>query len=106
MPFENLADIDSKEMVPGFHGKFIHTDNLTFSHWDIEAGAILPEHTHPHEQITMVIEGKLELSLDGETRVLTPGQVAVILGDVPHTGQALTSCRVVDIFYPSRDDYR
>jgi quercetin dioxygenase-like cupin family protein len=106
MAFTHWADLTAREMVPGFHGKFVHTDNLTVSRWRIEAGATLPEHAHPHEQITMVLEGQLELTVGGETRVLEPGAVAVIPGHVRHRGQALTVCHVIDVFYPARDDYR
>lgn len=54
----------------------------------------------------MVIEGQLEMTLAGETRVVEAGMAAVIPGDVPHAGRALTACRAIDVFYPARDDYR
>lgn len=106
MPFHTLTDLDPREIIAGFHGRFVHTENLTFSYWEIEDGATLPEHAHPHEQITILIEGRLEMTLDGVTQVLEPGQIAVIPGETPHAAQALMPCRVVDVFYPVRDDYR
>ncbi len=106
MPFTHLDDIPARTIVPGFHGKFIHTDHLTTSFWTVEEGAVLPEHAHPHEQITSVLEGTFELTVGGETRIVTPGDVAVIPGGVTHAGRAITPCRMLDIFYPARDDYR
>ena len=106
MPFTSLDALPSREIVPGFHGKFAHTDHLTFAHWSIEAGSVLPEHAHPHEQITCVLEGRLEMTVGGETRVLEAGMVAAIAAGVTHSGRALTACRVVDAFSPARDDYR
>ena len=106
MPFTSLDALPSREIVPGFHGKFVHTDHLTFAHWMIDAGTILKEHAHPHEQITCVLEGRLEMTVGGETRVLEAGMVAAIPGGVTHSGRALTACRVVDAFSPARDDYR
>ncbi|MBN2304733.1 MAG: GNAT family N-acetyltransferase [Anaerolineae bacterium] len=106
MPFQNLNEIESREVVPGIHGKFAHTDHMTVGHFRIEKGAILPEHAHPHEQITNMIEGQLEMTVGGETLVLTPGQVAVIPSNVTHSARALTECRVIDVFQPAREDYK
>ncbi|WP_119067118.1 cupin domain-containing protein [Aggregatilinea lenta] len=106
MPFGKLSDQKAREIVPGFYGKFVHTDRMTVSYWTIDAGALLPEHRHPHEQITTVIEGQLELTVAGETQVLGPLEIAVIPGDTVHAGRAVTDCLVIDVFQPARDDYR
>lgn len=106
MAFQDLDSIEAREIIPGFHGKFIHTDNLTIAHWEIEAEAALPSHAHPHEQTTMVTEGTFELTVDGDTRIVEAGMFAVIPGNVTHAGRAITSCRIIDVFHPARDDYR
>jgi quercetin dioxygenase-like cupin family protein len=106
MSFENFANLESREIVPGYHGRFVHTDRMTLSYWEVEDGAVMPEHAHPHEQMSSVIEGRFELRVGDETRVMEPGMVAVIPGDVPHAGRALTPCRIIDVFHPARDDYR
>ena len=106
MTFLNLGDIPEREIVPGYKAKFVHTDGMTLAFWEVEAGAALPEHSHPHEQIANVLEGEFELTVAGESRVLTPGQVAVIPGNIPHSGRAITNCRLLDAFQPARDDYR
>jgi len=77
MLVKNVDDIKGKEIVPGFHGKFIHSENMTVAYWDITAGSPLPEHTHHHEQVVNVIEGTLELTVEGETHVLRSGSVPV-----------------------------
>ncbi len=106
MAFVELSTINEKEIVPGFHGKFVHGDNVTTVFWRIEAGAELPEHAHPHEQVSVLTSGKFEMTLDGETRQLEEGTVAVIPSNVPHSGVAITDCTIMDVFYPVRDDYR
>jgi len=106
MPFQRLADLDPRLIMPGFQGRFIHTDRVTLAFWEIEAGAKLPEHAHPHQQIATVMEGRFELTVAGETRILEPGSAAIIPGHAPHSGQALTACRILDVFQPPRDDYR
>jgi quercetin dioxygenase-like cupin family protein len=106
MPFVNLDEIAAQEIIPGFHGRFVHTDQVTIAHFQIDEGATLPGHAHPHEQVTTVLEGQLEMTVGGETRVVSAGQCAVIPGGVTHSARALTACRVIDVFHPARDDYR
>jgi quercetin dioxygenase-like cupin family protein len=106
MSFIDLSQQEEKELVPGFHVKFVHTNNMTFAYWRIEAGATLPDHSHPHEQVVNLIEGELELNVGGEVRKLSPGQVVFIPPNVPHSGKAITSCRVIDVFHPVREDYK
>jgi len=53
-----------------------------------------------------VLEGTLELVVGGQTHRLDPGQTYVIPPDVPHSGRALSRCRVLDVFAPVREDYR
>jgi quercetin dioxygenase-like cupin family protein len=106
VPFLELEDLETREPMPDFKGKFVHSDHLSVADWSIEAGAPFPEHSHPHEQISIVVSGEFELTLDGETRILKPGVVAIIPGDVPHSGKALTACKVIDVFHPVREDYR
>ncbi len=107
MPFINLKDVPSKELLPGFAGRMIHTETMTLAYWDIKAGAVLPEHHHVHEQVAAhVISGELELTLEGETRVMKAGDVAVIPSNAVHSGRAVTDCQVLDVFSPVREDYR
>ena len=106
MILHNLDTIDAKEIVPGFHGKFIHSEKMTVAYWDITAGSPLPEHAHPHEQVVNVLKGTLALTVEGETQELTPGSVVVIPSNVPHSGKAVTDCKVIDVFCPVREDYQ
>ncbi len=106
MSFTQLDVIEPREILPGFWARMVHSDRLTVAFWEIEAGARLPAHSHPQEQVTAVLAGELEMTVGGATRVLGPGAVAVIPGQVEHSGRALSPCRVVDAFSPPRDDYR
>jgi quercetin dioxygenase-like cupin family protein len=106
MVFKNLDQIEEKEIVAGYRARFIHSDSITLAYWDVDPGAELPEHSHPHEQIANVLEGQFELTVAGEARVLEPGMVAVIPSQVPHSGKALTACSLLDVFHPVREDYR
>jgi quercetin dioxygenase-like cupin family protein len=102
----NLQQIESKEMVPGFHARFVHSPSMTFAYWDVEAGSSLPDHTHEHEQVLNLLEGRFEVTVDGEIQVLEAGSVVVLPSNVPHSGSAITDCRILDVFHPVREDYR
>ncbi len=95
----------SQEIIPGFSGRFVHTDNMTLVYWEVQPDSILPQHAHLHEQVTMITEGEFELSVNGETSVLVPGMVAVIPSMALHSARALTYCEITDVFYPLRTDY-
>jgi quercetin dioxygenase-like cupin family protein len=106
MDIQNLDGIVEKEIFPGCKGKFIHTGNITFAYWDILESALLPRHSHPNEQITHLVEGEYEFKVGDETRILRPGDVLVIPSNVEHSGRPLTRCKIIDVFYPAREDYK
>jgi quercetin dioxygenase-like cupin family protein len=101
-----VSEIPQREVFKGFKARFIHTENTTLAYWDVEAGSVLPMHSHFHEQFTTVIEGKFELTVGDATHVYEAGKVAVIPSNVVHGGKALTDCQLFDVFSPVREDYK
>ncbi|HQQ97602.1 MAG TPA: cupin domain-containing protein [Cyclobacteriaceae bacterium] len=101
-----LKDMKPREVFPGFSGRFIHTEHTTHAYWEIASGSALPIHHHIHEQIVHVLEGEFELVLDGVPHRLTPGTVLAIPTQVPHSGRAITPCKILDVFSPKREDYQ
>jgi len=106
MTFVNLEDVASRSPLPGATARFVHSGHMTCAYWRFEPDTSLPEHAHPHEQVTTILEGEFELTVDGETRCITPGDVAVIAPNAPHSGRAVTKCYILDVFHPVREDYR
>lgn len=101
-----LTDIETKEIIPGYHGKMIHAETMTLAFWEVEEGAAVPEHSHINEQIMHVLEGNFEFTVAGVTKVYKPGELAIIPSHVPHSGKALTPCRLMDVFSPVREAYK
>ena len=106
MPFITVSALPVREIVPGLRARLIHTDYQTHSWVEVDAGASFPEHQHPHEQIVTVLEGELELTVEGTTHRLLPGVVYVIPPQARHSGRGITACRLLDVFSPARDAYR
>ena len=106
MPVHHLASLPVRPLFPGFNARLVHTPLVTQSFVECEAGAAFPEHQHPHEQTVIVLEGALELYVNGETHRLTPGTVFAIPGNTPHAGKALVASRVLDVFAPPREDLK
>jgi len=104
--FIRVDDLDSREVFPGHRARFVHGDHMTIAYWSIDAGATVPEHAHPHEQIVNVIAGQYELTVAGKPLVLEAGMVAVVPGGVRHSGRAITDAVLLDAFHPVREDYR
>lgn len=104
-----MIDIDkikSVEMFAGFTAKFVHTENVSLGFWEVKKDSVLPMHSHLNEQVTQVIEGELELTIDGITAIYKAGFMVVIPSNIMHSGKAITDCKLFDIFYPSREDYK
>ncbi|SDT06895.1 Cupin domain-containing protein [Maribacter dokdonensis] len=102
----NLADIKPVEIMPGLHGKLVHSEHMSMAFWEVEKGAIVPEHAHMNEQIMYVMEGEFQFTLEGDTKIYHPGDIVIIAPHKKHSGIALTPCRLLDVFSPVREEYR
>lgn len=104
--FRRKETLKETEIVKGFHGRFVHTGKNTIGYVRIEQGATLPEHHHPHAQVTSIVQGEFEMTVGGITQICKAGDVVVIPGNVAHSARALTACYVIDVFEPERADYK
>ncbi len=102
----NLKNINSKEIMPGYHGKLVHAETMSIAYWNVEKNAQVPEHSHMHEQVMYVLEGEFEFTLEGETKTYYPGDIVIIAPHKKHSGKALTPCKLMDVFSPVREEYK
>jgi quercetin dioxygenase-like cupin family protein len=104
--FCDLENRETKEIVPGVRMRTFWGDRMLAAVVDLDPQAVVPQHSHPHEQAGTVLSGALELTIDGETRWLAPGDVYLIPGGVEHGAQTGdTPTRILDVFSPVREDY-
>jgi quercetin dioxygenase-like cupin family protein len=72
---------------------------------ELEAGSVMPEHRHPQEQVVHILEGRMQLIVNGTPHELVPGDSFYLASNVPHGVETIEKTRVVDTFSPPRDEY-
>jgi len=75
---------------------------MTFAHYDFVLGASIHEHFHPQEEVYEVIEGELEITIDGVADRVRPGLVGIVPPNTLHFVRAITNGKVIVIDYPLR----
>jgi len=106
MPFIDTNDLDVIERLPGWYGRYFHSPSMTFAHYDFKRGASIHEHFHPEEEVYEVIEGELEVTIDGVAQVAHSGLVAIVPANIRHSVKALTDGRAIIVDYPSRREFK
>jgi len=105
MPFVDTSNLRVIERLPGWHGRYFHSPSMTFAHYDFARGSSIHEHFHPQEEVYEVIEGELEVTIDGVTQIARAGTVAIVPSNVPHSVKALTDGRAIIVAYPLRHEF-
>jgi quercetin dioxygenase-like cupin family protein len=105
MPFIDIDSLKVTERLPGWNGRYFHSANMTFAHYDFKRGASIHEHFHPQEEVYEVIQGELEMTVDGTTQIARTGLVAIVPANARHSVKALTDGRAIIVDYPSRREF-
>jgi quercetin dioxygenase-like cupin family protein len=94
------------ELVKGVHLKtLVYGDQTLMTEVRFEKGAVIPPHSHPHEQTGYMVAGQLEFIVDGEHTPAKPGDSWNIAGNIEHGATALEESVVIEVFSPVREDY-
>ena len=104
--FTSIADRPGKTIFPGVHIHTVGGVQMMLSFVDLEPGSVVEEHSHSHEQVGMLLEGRATFFVGDEERVLEAGDMYCIPGGVKHRVVALDEgAKALDIFHPVREDY-
>jgi len=106
MTFVDTRELDVIERLPGWYGRYFHSPSMTFAHYEFRGGSSIHEHFHPQEEVWEVIEGEIEVTIDGVGQIARPGVVAIVPGNVRHSVKALTDGRAIIVDHPLRHDLR
>ncbi len=106
MPFIDINQVPALTVLPGCRLRTPYGQNIMLSYLEMDEGAVVPLHHHPHEQAGMLLKGRLELTIGEETRVVEAGSLFIIPPNTPHKAVAVGGpVLVLDVFSPPREDY-
>jgi quercetin dioxygenase-like cupin family protein len=104
MTFIDTSKLPMIERLPGWRGRYFDSANMTFAHYEFDAGASIHEHFHPQEEVYHIVEGELDLSIGGVTKRLGPGFVGVVPSNTPYSVKAISNGKVIIVDYPLREN--
>ena len=106
MPFIDISSVTPLEVLPGCRMRTPYGDNMMLSYLEMDENAVVPLHSHPHEQGGMLLKGRMELTIGDEVRVCEQGSMFIIPPNTPHKAVAIDGpATVLDVFSPVREDY-
>jgi quercetin dioxygenase-like cupin family protein len=103
MSFVDTRELPAREPLPGWEGRFFHSETMTFAYYAVKAGASIHAHSHPNEEVWHVIEGELEVTIGDETRIAGPGCAAVVPANTTHSVRARSDTSAIVVDHPRRE---
>jgi quercetin dioxygenase-like cupin family protein len=105
MKLYNWNSVDREQLNARVSRRAIHGAQLTIARLELQKYAVVPEHSHLNEQVSMVERGLLKFFYEGREQVVGAGEALLIPANVPHAVEALEDTTVVDVFAPPREDW-
>lgn len=104
--FAKNGDIPYTELGGGLRRKILSYDEKMMAvEVSFDEGAIGAMHSHPHSQISYVLSGRFEATVDGVTKIIERGDTYVTAPNAPHGVVCLEKGVLLDIFAPMREDF-
>ena len=95
-----------KEALPGIKLKtLVYGEKTLFTEFRMSAGAVLPRHSHIHEQTGYLAEGKMRLTIGTRLFDVEKGDSWCIPGNMEHSAEILIDSIAVEVFSPVREEY-
>lgn len=99
------SDLVPEQLNPLLTRQYVTGEKAMLSRIMLKKGCIVPEHSHPNEQISLIISGALEFVVSGVPVTVRAGEILVIPADAPHMATALEDTENLDLFAPPRQDW-
>jgi len=97
--------VELENLNPLLQRQFVVGQSVMLARVLLKRGCIVPEHSHPNEQVTFIAEGALKFWIDGREIVVGAGEVLLIPSNMPHKAEALEDTVDFDVFNPPRADW-
>ena len=105
--FPTPDEMGRHTIFPGVRISTAAAERMMLSLVDLEPHSVVEEHAHPHEQVGILLSGRMVFTIGGEEKTVGPGDMWRIPGGVRHKVRVLDEpCRALDIFTPVREEYR
>ena len=102
----NWDMVDVQTIDTGIRRQMIVGENIMMCRFTFDPFVVTPEHTHPHEQVTLVIKGRVKFKISGEERIVSAGDVLHFPSNNRHGATMLDEeVILIDIFSPIREDF-
>jgi quercetin dioxygenase-like cupin family protein len=104
--FEKRSDRGYRPALDGIERKtLVHGEKTLMTEFRLRQGAVLPRHSHPHEQTGYLVKGRIRLLIGTEEYEAQVGDSWCIPGGVEHGADILEDSVAIEVFSPVRDDY-
>lgn len=102
--WDNFPEV---EYIPGIRRRTVTGEKVTVTHVKYSSDAVIPDHSHESEQVTIITRGRLVIKVEGIEREVGPGDVVVIPSNAVHSLRAVDSegAEFYEAFHPIRLDY-
>ncbi len=98
-------DITPEPMNPLLTRQYVSGEKSMAARILLKKGCVVPEHSHPNEQIALILSGALQFYVNGESIIVRAGELIVLPPNVPHSAVALEDTEDIDFFAPPRQDW-
>jgi quercetin dioxygenase-like cupin family protein len=105
IPVYDWSQVRKEQLNPEVARQVIHGEKMTVARFFLKRGAVVPEHSHDNEEITVLEQGRVRLFISGEEQLAVAGQVTEIPPNAPHKVVALEDSVAMDLFAPVREDW-
>ncbi|MFZ0303933.1 MAG: cupin domain-containing protein [Terracidiphilus sp.] len=105
MTIVRIDDLSEIQRLPGWFGRYFHTERMTVAHYRFLRDASIHEHFHPQEEVYEVLEGELEITIDGVVNLACPGVAVIVPPGAKHSVRALTGGRLFVVDCPRRPEF-
>ena len=105
MQLYDWSQIPKEQLNPQIARQVVHGAKLTIARLFLRKGAVVPDHSHHHEQVTVLEEGRLLFTIDGQEQELAGGQALEIPPHAVHKVVAMEDSVALDVFSPAREDW-
>lgn len=104
--FVSWQECEFEDLGNGVKRKILaYGDGLMHVEVHFEEGAEGAMHSHPHAQVSYILEGEFEFTIDGEKKVVKKGDTMYDAPNILHGCKCLKKGIVLDTFSPIREDF-